>query len=181
MIGQRFERAAAVALLLGTCASTPLDGEGQLSAQSASELVSLMKAKNLEAFAVKDVNADRFVAAMLVPGVQLLVVAGQTTSPDYVQSQLAAKRYDDVYRTLHSAVVPASKLFVQDMGCDGLSDGAGNVDIVYERGSVQTIFNGQWKQQKLSEAEYKQRLRTVDGEYGRMLGALAQALRTPPQ
>src|SRR5687768_18244563 len=46
------------------------------STEAANTLVSLMKTRSLDAVAVQDPQApDRFIAAMLVPGVQLLVVS----------------------------------------------------------------------------------------------------------
>lgn len=152
------------------------------SSEAAREVVALMKAGNLDAFAAADPNVpDRFVAALLVPDVQLLVVAARSTAADYVRSQLADKRYREVYSTLHSAAVPESKLFFQDMGADGLSaDGEGHIDIMYERGTTQTVFDGNWRGQKLSRSEYQEKLREADAEYSRMLGLLREALRRQP-
>jgi hypothetical protein len=169
--------AMSVALLAGSVVIAAAAPAGEPSAKAAGDLVALMKAGNLQAFAVPDTTPGRYVAVMLVPGVQLLVVAGQSTSPDYVQAQLTARQYQDVYSTMHAAVVQESKVFFQDMGCDGVAGSNDNIDIMYERGTEQTVFDGNWRRQKLSRSEYEQRVQKADAEYARLLGVLAQGLR----
>ena len=152
------------------------------SSKSAEELVKLMTAQNLQTFAVPDPDTPgRFVAAMLIPGSQLLVVAAQSTAPAYLHAQLVEKDYAEIYSTLHSAAVLDTKLFVQDMGCDGLPRSRhGNIDIMYERGTAQTVFDGDWKGQKMSRSAYEEKLRKADVDYSRLLTLLSQQLRTPP-
>jgi len=169
--------AMVVALLVGSSRVADAGPAGEPSSKVAGDLVALMKAGSLEAFAVPDAVSGRFVAAMLVPGVQLLVVSGQSTSPEYVQSQLAARQFQEVYATMHAAVVPESKVFFQDMGRDGVAGSSDNIDVMYERGTVQTVFDGDWRRQKLSRAEYEQRLQKADAEYARLLGVLVQGLK----
>lgn len=177
-----FPRVAAVAgVIVGSV--TLIGARGlEPSSQVANELVALMKAGGLDAVAAADPDdPDRFVAALLVPDVQLLVVAAKSTSPAYVRSQLAEKRFREVYSTLHAAAVPATKLFFQDMGCDGLTgDDASHVDIMYERGTTQTLFDGDWRGQKISRTRYQEKLSKADAEYSRMLALLRQSLRQTP-
>jgi hypothetical protein len=150
------------------------------SSKAAGELVAMMKSRNLETIALEDPeHPDHFIAAMLIPGVQLLVVGAKSTAPDYVRSQLGQQLYRDVYATLQSAAVLDTKVFFQDMGSDGLSDD-GSVDIMYEHGTKQTNFNGDWKTQKMSKAEYQEKLRKADADYSRMLSLLAGRLRDSP-
>ena len=173
--------AALLCLLAAGAVAAAAAAVREPSAKAASELVAAMKAQNLSAAAARDPdNPDSYVAAMLIPGVQLLVVAGKSTAPAYVEAQLAERKYSEVYSTLHSAVVADSKLFFQDMGADGLtSAGDGSVDILYEQGVKQTIFNGDWRGQKMSRAEYEQGFQKADEKYSRLLTILAQSLRTP--
>ena len=152
------------------------DGSGR-SADTAGQLVAAMQAKNLDAFAAEDPRQPgRFVAAMLVPEVQLLVVAAETTAPEYLRAQLAQRDYREAYVTLHSAAVPATKVFFQDMGCNGLRDGDSSVDILYERAATQTVFDGDWKAQKLSKTGYQEKLQQADGLYAEALAVLTSAL-----
>jgi hypothetical protein len=167
---------AAMGLLLTAMPSGAAPAAGP-SSQAAGELVAAMKSKNLDAIAIEHPEQpDRFVAAMLIPGVQLLVVSAKSTAPEYLRGQLAQQLYRDVYSTLQAAAVLDTKLFFQDMGSDGLS-GESSVDIMYEHGTKQTIFDGDWKKQKISKSEYEERLRKADAEYSKMLSVLAARLR----
>ena len=81
--------------------------------------------------------------------------------------------------SLFSGAVPESKVFFQDMGCDGLSlPGSGSTDDD-ERGTVQTVFDGDWKRQKLSKEQYgtKSYERRMP-RYGRLLQLLTQGVAT---
>ena len=174
-VTQRFGRA--IVLLFATAWAATAAAAGR-STEAAAELVMLMQARNLEAFAAEDPAAPgHFVAAMLVPDVQLLVVAARPTAPDYLTAQVAAGNYREAYLTLHGAAVAETKVFFQDMGCDGLSGDEGSVDILYERAATQTVFDGDWRGQKLSKAEYEQKLRDADQRYSRLLAVLTEALR----
>jgi hypothetical protein len=141
----------------------------------------LMTDQHLAAIAVPDPQApDRFVAAMLFPDVQLLVVAGRYPSPDYLKYLIGQKDYRGAYIALQQGAVPESKLFFQDLGCDGLpSDKGDAVDVLYEKGATQTIFDGQWKKHGLSESAYATKLRDADTAYTQLLTVLTQALSTP--
>ena len=177
-----FSRWAVVMCLAGGSVAT-LDAvpAAEPSSKSADQLVKLMTAQNIQTLAVPDPRTpDRFIAAMLVPGSQLLVVAAQLTDPAYVHAQLAQRNYAEVYAILHSAAIHDTKLFIQDMGCDGLPRSVdGHVDIMYERGTLQTLFNGDWKGQKMTKSAYEEKLRNADADYTRMLTLLRQHLGTP--
>jgi hypothetical protein len=120
------------------------------------------------------------VAAMLIPDVQLLVVAAKSTAPGYLAAQIAQRQFGEVYSTLNATAVPDSKVFFEDMGCDGLTEGDGGIDVMYERGKDQTIFDGDWKRQKISKAAYEAKAEKADDEYSRMLVLLTQSLQAAP-
>ena len=170
---------AIAALVLGSLVSLSGASPGAPSSAAANNLVTLMTAKGLDAFAVQDpTEPDRFVAAMLVPNVQLLVAAAKTRAPEYLRDQLRQHQYREVYAGLFSGADSQSRLFFQDMGCDGLSlEGSGSTDIMYERGTDQTVFDGDWKRQKLSKEQYDEKLRKADAEYGRLLQILSEGLK----
>jgi hypothetical protein len=79
--------------------------------------------------------------------------------------------------TISSVCVPETKIFFQDMGCDGLTDRNDAIDVMDERGTAQTIFDGDWERQKTSKQDYEDKLQKADGEYNRLLTLLAGRLQ----
>ena len=55
-----------------------------------------------------------------------------------------------------------TRFFLMDSGCDGLRTGDERVDVLYEKGTTQTLFDGRWKQQGLSEAAYTKRVQDAE-------------------
>ncbi|MBI3490378.1 MAG: hypothetical protein HY047_01045 [Acidobacteria bacterium] len=160
---------------------TVLSVAGLASAQEpkssalAKELASALEAVKLDSIAAKDPSApDTFVAALYFPGVQLLVISAKYTAPQLLNERLAKKEYRDTYIDLSSASVPASKVFVEDLGADGLkakheeNTGADT----YEVAGVRTVFDGDWKRQQVSEADYAKTFSTADARYAQLLTAL---------
>jgi hypothetical protein len=69
-----------------------------------------------------------------------------------------------------------------DSGADGLRPSRErdqSFDIVYQDGTRQTSFNGDWEGQKLTEAEYRQRFASVEREYTHMLSTLVAGRQQP--
>jgi hypothetical protein len=147
----------------------------------AKELTTLMAERQLTTMAAPDPETPgRFVAVMAFPDVQLLVMAAQHATPDYVQSLIAHGRFDDVYTALQQGL-PQSKLFFQDLGCDGLHRTKEQTpDVMYERGADQTLFDGNWRARGIAESAYRKKLDAAEEEYGRMLSLLLEALRAKP-
>lgn len=151
------------------------------SAAVARQLASLMADRQLDALAAKDpASPERFVAALLFPGVQLLVVSAHYSSAAELEGQLAQSRYRDVYSALQQPVTMPSRVFFLDLGCDGLRSGQDGVDVMYERGTTQTLFDGNWRKQGLSERAYTQKLVESDERYARLLTVLIDSVKTPP-
>ena len=76
------------------------------SAVTTKELVTAMTTQKLTAFAVEDpATPTRFVAALLFPETQLLIVGAVSTSPDYIKAQIAQKQYAEVYSALNASAV----------------------------------------------------------------------------
>lgn len=120
---------------------------------------------------------DRYVAAMLFPGVQLLLITARSTAPAYVESKLSARDDASVYAALHQGVAE-SKFFVHDMGGDGLTGAAGGVaDILYLQGKDQRIIDGDHKAAGLSAADYAKLVRESDQRYAELLAILLEAVR----
>lgn len=164
------------AIVLGTHASAQ-----QLSTAAAARLTALLQDRQLEAAAARDPRQEsRFVAALYVPSSQLLVISSEHPQPAAVDHRLAERQYREAYTDLHGSGVAEGRVFVMDLQANGLrrsrDDGA-PFDIVYRNGVNQISYNGEWKQQKLTEREYNARFDTDDGEYARMLTVLADALQ----
>ena len=161
-------------LLLTGATQEPLN-----SPRLVNELTTLLKQHNLDAFATPDPNEPgRFVGALFFQGEQLLVVGGHYPTPSAMQQRLEQKQFADAYRDLTVGCVPDGKLFFHDLGADGLHAGSGgSVDIMYERVVNQTMFDGNWNRQKLTEKDYAQRLARADAAYSAQLTVLVNALR----
>ncbi|CAN5832591.1 hypothetical protein BH18ACI5_BH18ACI5_18760 [soil metagenome] len=158
-------------------------GRAQDSFQSsalAAKLSSLLTERQLDAVAAQDPESPkRFVAALLIPGSQLLVVSAQYPAPAELESQVTPRNYRDVYAALHQPSTQQSRFFLIDVGCNGLRAGGDGVDVLYEKGTVQTLFDGRWKQQGLSEAAYGKRLEAAEARYSRLLSILTNSLNMP--
>jgi hypothetical protein len=173
-----FSRSRKARHLLGFLAAAALAAPGAVAAQTATssglagDLVKLLDAGKLDSVAAPVAGQpDRFVAALYFPGT-LLVVSGSYSAPQLLAGKLEMKAYRDVYIELNGASPAASRVFVQDVGADGLvsvRDGADSFD----RGGTNWIFNRDWRGQNFtSEEEYDQRYAEADAAYADILSAL---------
>lgn len=146
---------------------------------AATRLVELLKAKGLDTIGARDpATQDRFVAALHVAD-QLLVVAGHHPAPALLDQRLEMKAYRELYLDLQATPTPKGKLFIMDSGGNGLQvtrQSGLPFDMVYEDGTRSTSFDGDWKGQKLSESEYRQRFAELERQYAHMLSVLIAAL-----
>src|SRR6267154_25838 len=109
--------AAALALIVSV---TPLAQESK-SAALAKELSAPLDAAKLDSIAAKDpAKPDVFYGALYFPGTQLLVVSAQYSAPLAMNERIAKKDYREAYLDLSSASVPGSKIFIEDLGANGL-------------------------------------------------------------
>ena len=148
------------------------------SAAVAGELTRLLDQMKLDAVAARQ-GTDEFVAALYFQGSQLLVVGGKYSSPDRLTYLIGLKQYRDVYADLSSASEQATKVFVMDLGADGLKFRRENdepFDTVDSSGTS-VAFNGE--RGKLSEDDYRKAFATSDEQYTSMLQALLGALKKP--
>ncbi len=171
--------AAAVCLL--TCAAALIAGQDSKSAAAAKELAQLLDSAKLDAIAVADPGAPgTFIAAISIPETQLLVVSAQYAAPSLLADKIKAADFRGVYMDLHAAGNPGSRIFVQDIGPDGLSVKEDNGDS-WEAGGKTTTFDGQWKKTKLSEAQYGKAAADADERYAKMLGLLLAQIKQVKQ
>ena len=140
-------------------------------------LTSLMADRQLDVLAANDPSAPtRFVAGLLIPGAQLLVVSAQYPHPAELQSFLTERQYRHVYSALHQPSTTSSRQFFIDAGCDGFQGGGEGVDVLYEQGGAEMLFDGNWKKRGLSESAYEKKVKEAGAEYDRLVSLLIQAL-----
>jgi hypothetical protein len=174
-------RLAAVAAILATGVfAAPLVAQESRSAPLAAELSRVLAARHLDNVAARDPDEDgRFVAALYAPGPALLVVSARYPVPAAYEVALAQKQYAKAYADLNTTSIADGKLFIQDLGADGLLPQpreSGTFDIVYERVVKQTMFNGDWATQGLRKDDYDKYYRSTDARYARMLSLLLAEL-----
>jgi hypothetical protein len=150
------------------------------SAALAKALAAALDAAKVDSIAAKDPSSpDTFVAALYFPGLQLLTVSAAYTAPMLLEARLEKREYRDVYIDLNSAGTPASKIFVEDLMIDGLHprrDGDRPFDS-YDVAGKRTSFDGEWRDQKLSEQEYMKLFTAADERYSQMLQALLAQIK----
>src|SRR5688572_6578455 len=149
------------------------------SATLAGELAKLLDSMKLESVAA--LQSDAFVGALYVPGSQLLVVRGKFASPERATILIDRKMYRDVYTDLNSAADNATKVFIYDLGANGLRfrrESNQPFDTADVAGKSYT-FDGDWGRARLSRDEYTKAYQSADEQYTQMLQALLEQLRKP--
>lgn len=179
-----FRRAAGYALLAAFALIPSLAAAQQPSKSEklATELVALLDARKLDSAAAVGPSTGEYVGALYFPGSQLLVVGAAYSSPERMALLIGARQYRDAYIDLNSASDPQSKLFVSDLGADGLHfDRTRNqpFDTIDVAGKSYA-FNGDWGKAKLSKDEYTKVYLSTDDRYSRMLEALLVQLKKAP-
>ncbi len=179
-----FTRVASVSLIamLVVSLAGPALAQESKSATLAKQLTAALDAAKLDCIAAKDPSApDVFMAALYFSGAQLLVISGKYSVPQLLTERLGRKEYRDVYMDLNGAAAADTKVFIQDPGADGLRakrDENQAFDIV-EISGKQTMFNSDWKAQKMSEQDYMKVFSDADERYAKILTALlAQVKKT---
>lgn len=170
----------AASLVAGCLMAGPAAAQESKSAAGVRELVEVLTSRKLDAIAARDTaGADTYVAALFFPG-QLLVMSASYPAPALLNERLARSEYRDVYIELNSASPVESRLFVTDMGADGLKARRDNRDDPFDirhKGGVAVNFDGNWRPQKLSEADYMKAFAEADDRYAQMVGVLLAAAR----
>lgn len=164
-----------VALVLW--AAAPRAGQDSKSAAAAREFAQVLAAAKLDAMAVADpASPGTFIAAIYIPETQLLVVSANYAAPSLLTDKIKAGDFRGVYMDLHAAGTAGTRVFVQDLGPDGLVSRNDNGDSWEEAGKT-TTFDGEWKKAKVTEAEYTKILSGADERYAKMLGLLLEQSR----
>ena len=165
-----------IGLLMLVAMSTTAAAQEPKSAALAKDLTTLLDAAKLTAIAAKDPSdPESFVAAMYFPGSQLLIVSAKYSPAVLLNEKLAKKDYQEIYIDLNSASVASTRVFVEDLGADGLKADheEGTAFDSIDRGGKRTVFDAAWrKDQKLTDEQYAKLFSDADALYSRLLQAL---------
>lgn len=160
--------------------AVPAAAQEPKSAALAAELARLLDQMKADSVAAHYPGAeDQYVGALYFPGSQLLVVTARYQVPELLNTKLASKAYRDVYIDLNSASMPSTKVFVSDLGVDGLRARRQDnqpYDTV-EMGGKNLNLDGEWRKAKISEEEYMKGYQEAEEEYSKMLQALLTELK----
>jgi hypothetical protein len=181
-------RVAAALLVVGLAQADSVSAQPTISSTAApvKELSGLLAAKGGPAgarfIAAEDPkDANRFVAAMLLPDLQLMLVSAAYKAPVLLRERVLTRKYQDAYQDLQAASIAEGKLVIEDLLANGLAvKPAKNQapDAATIAGRTIT-FDGQWRRAKVSEADYTTAYATAEQEYTRLLGLLIAQAKTP--
>lgn len=148
------------------------------SAPLATELAKLLDGAKLDSIAAQQAS-DQYVGALYFPGAQLLVVSGKTALAARMKDLLGKKEYKEVYMDLSSASDQQTRLFIMDLGANGLrfkreeNQPFDSADLAGKNWT----FDGDWGKAKIKEEDYRKTYTTTDEQYAAMLQALIGALK----
>jgi hypothetical protein len=124
-------------------------------------------------------SREEFVGALAFPG-QLMVIWARTTAPAVVNEKLISKQYKEVYIDLNSASILDTRHFVTDLGPDGLrakpQQKQGPAD-THDTGAKTMRFDGSWREDKMSEADYMKAHADADAAYTKAIQALIEEIK----
>src|SRR5688500_17716565 len=147
------------------------------SASLVKELTQLLQQHKLDSIAARS-GTDEFVAALFFPG-QLLVISARTTAPAVLNEKLVRREFRDVYIDLNSASIPDSRVMITDGGADGLASRreANQPFDMQDMNGKGIRFDGNWREDKMSEQEYMKIYSQADAAYVTALEALLSELK----
>jgi hypothetical protein len=165
-------------LVLVLLAAPQAQAQDPLSAGPAKELSQLLATKNIDSIAAR-ISTEEFVGALTFPG-QLMVVWAKTSAPSVVNEKLIKKEYKEVYMDLNSASIVETRHFVTDLGPDGLrskpENRQGPAD-THDLGTKSIRFDGNWREDKMSEQDYMKAHAEADAAYAKAIQALLEELK----
>jgi hypothetical protein len=168
-------------ILAALCAVTPTAAAEQVSRSSraAAQLTAVLQERKLEVIASR--NPDQpgaFIAALYVPGSQLLVVTAPYAVAAVLDKYIADGKHMDVYLALNAADRQAERFFVMDMNADGLRRECApgeSFDSTIRDGS-NISFDGNGRAQAMTGGAYDARFAKDDEHYARLLEVLVGSL-----
>lgn len=166
---------SSLVVVVGLLAAAPAQAQEPRSGPGARELAQLLSSKKMDAIAVRaPESSDTFLAALVFPG-QIIVVSAKYAAPPLLNEKLARREYRDVYIELNSASIADSRFFVTDIGADGVKPKKAKRDDPFDvRDDAGKPFNfdGNWREDRMSEADYMKIHAETDERYTQILAAL---------
>jgi hypothetical protein len=178
-LAARITRSLAAMALLASAVVAPAHAQESKSAALAKELTDILQQRKLDSVAARHPDgADQFVAALYFPG-QLLIVRARTTAPAVVNEKLVRREFRDVYIDLNSASIPESRVMISDGGADGLrARREPNQPFdTHDAGGKSVRFDGNWREDRMSEKDYMAAFASADEAYISALTALITELK----
>ena len=177
---KRFTVLAVAAAAIAMMPAMPSAAEESGSAAPAATLRASLDRLKLDAIAARDPEEPgRYIAALYIPGSQLLVVSAPYPAPAALDKKIGEGKYMDAYLDMQSVADHKGHFFVVDMNADGLARICG-LEQAFDSTTVESAtpiaFDGNWTAQKLSQDDYDAAFRTNDERYARMLEVLTAAL-----
>ena len=176
-LGTVLATALAVALAAPAVAE---DAKLSKSSVQAAALAKQLAQAKLQYIATKDpTDPGRFVAAMHLPGAQLMIVSARYGAPALLNEKVLLGKFQDAYIDLNSASEAATRIIVEDIRADGFAL-AKSKDMMrdsFEANGKRVVFDFDWRKQKLTQEEYGKALEAADELYARLLGLLAEEAR----
>jgi hypothetical protein len=174
----KLSRAVFPAVLCACFVAPAFADQESKSAPLAKQLAEILDAAKVESIAAADPTTGGFIAALYIPGTQLLVVCGKFDAPAIGTERIKRKEYRDLYMDLQGAAKAGTRLFAQDVSADGFSfktdDGAADA---WEQANKTLSFEG-WKKAKMSEQDYTKAYADADDQYARFLTLLLAQAKT---
>ena len=169
-----------VALVFCAVAAPSAWAQEPKSAAPAKELLELLSSRKIDSIAARMPDSrEEFVGALTFPG-QLMVVWAKTSAPAVVNEKLLKKEYREVYIDLNSASITETRNFVTDLGPDGLrwrpEQRQGPADS-HDLGAKTMRFDGNWREDKMSETDYMKAHAEADVAYAKAIQALIDELK----
>ncbi len=167
--------ASMLTLALPASAQPPEAGTAAAVKQLSTLLVPADGAPGPRFIAAEDpADATRFVAAMLLPDLQLLVVSAAYSAPVLLRERVLTRKYRDAYQDLQAASEPDGKIVIEDLLANGLffKPAKGQAADAATLDGKAVTFDGQWRKAKLKEEEYTAAFEAAEKAYTRLLGLL---------
>ncbi len=178
--------AAAVLMTIGTTitASAQVSEDTAKAAKSLVDVLSPQAEGYAPRFmaAANPEDPDRFVAAMLIPGVQLVVVAAEYSVPVLLRERLLTGKYQDAYMDLSTATDRKTRLTIEDIQADGLAfkppKGVASGDLIVRSGE-ELRLDGQWRKKRMKEEDYQAAFDQAREDYVRIINLLLEQAKKP--
>jgi hypothetical protein len=169
------------AIVFTACTAGLAAQTGPQSSGPARDLAKLLSERKIDSVATRlPGSQDEFAAALAFPG-QLIVIWAKFSAPQLLNEKLIRKEYRDVYLDLNAASILESRNFVTDLGADGMMarPPKNQPPDMHDLGKTSIRFDGNWREDKMSEDQYMKAYTEAEAGYTKALQALIEELKKP--